>query len=309
MKVANCVTELIGNTPLIRLGKLAGDLPAEVIGKLEYFNPGGSIKDRAALHMVIEAERDGRLRPGGVIVEPTSGNTGIGLALVAATRGYRLILAMPESMSEERKALLGGLGVELVLTPAALGMAGSVSEAERIVSSTSGAIMLGQFENPANPKAHYTTTAEEIWKDTEGRIDVFVSAVGTGGTLTGVSEKLKEYKPTLVSVAVEPDESPLLSGGEAGPHLIQGIGAGFVPEVLDRSQIDRVERVAGTDAIATARRLIREEGIFCGISSGAAACAALRIAAEPQNRGKMIVFIVCDTADRYLSTELFKGRE
>ena len=270
MKVANCVTELIGNTPLIRLGKLAGDLPAEVIGKLEYFNPGGSIKDRAALHMVIEAERDGRLRPGGVIVEPTSGNTGIGLALVAATRGYRLILAMPESMSEERKALLGGLGVELVLTPAALGMAGSVSEAERIVSSTSGAIMLGQFENPANPKAHYTTTAEEIWKDTEGRIDVFVSAVGTGGTLTGVSEKLKEYKPTLVSVAVEPDESPLLSGGEAGPHLIQGIGAGFVPEVLDRSQIDRVERVAGTDAIATARRLIREEGIFCGISSGAA---------------------------------------
>lgn len=309
MKVANCVTELIGNTPLIRLGKLAGDLPAEVIGKLEYFNPGGSIKDRAALHMVIEAERDGRLRPGGVIVEPTSGNTGIGLALVAATRGYRLILAMPESMSEERRALLGGLGVELVLTPAALGMAGSVSEAERIVSSTSGAIMLGQFENPANPKAHYTTTAEEIWKDTEGRIDVFVSAVGTGGTLTGVSEKLKEYKPTLVSVAVEPDESPLLSGGEAGPHLIQGIGAGFVPEVLDRSQIDRVERVAGTDAIATARRLIREEGIFCGISSGAAACAALRIAAEPQNRGKMIVFIVCDTADRYLSTELFKGRE
>lgn len=309
MKVANCVTELIGNTPLIRLGKLAGDLPAEVIGKLEYFNPGGSIKDRAALHMVIEAERDGRLRPGGVIVEPTSGNTGIGLALVAATRGYRLILAMPESMSEERKALLGGLGVELVLTPAALGMAGSVSEAERIVSSTSGAIMLEQFENPANPKAHYTTTAEEIWKDTEGRIDVFVSAVGTGGTLTGVSEKLKEYKPTLVSVAVEPDESPLLSGGEAGPHLIQGIGAGFVPEVLDRSQIDRVERVAGTDAIATARRLIREEGIFCGISSGAAACAALRIAAEPQNRGKMIVFIVCDTADRYLSTELFKGRE
>ena len=303
MKVANCVTELIGNTPLIRLGKLAGDLPAEVIGKLEYFNPGGSIKDRAALHMVIEAERDGRLRPGGVIVEPTSGNTGIGLALVAATRGYRLILAMPESMSEERKALLGGLGVELVLTPAALGMAGSVSEAERIVSSTSGAIMLEQFENPANPKAHYTTTAEEIWKDTEGRIDVFVSAVGTGGTLTGVSEKLKEYKPTLVSVAVEPDESPLLSGGEAGPHLIQGIGAGFVPEVLDRSQIDRVERVAGTDAIATARRLIREEGIFCGISSGAAACAALRIAAEPQNRGKMIVFIVCDTADRYLSTE------
>lgn len=288
MKVANCVTELIGNTPLIRLGKLAGDLPAEVIGKLEYFNPGGSIKDRAALHMVIEAERDGRLRPGGVIVEPTSGNTGIGLALVAATRGYRLILAMPESMSEERKALLGGLGVELVLTPAALGMAGSVSEAERIVSSTSGAIMLGQFENPANPKAHYTTTAEEIWKDTEGRIDVFVSAVGTGGTLTGVSEKLKEYKPTLVSVAVEPDESPLLSGGEAGPHLIQGIGAGFVPEVLDRSQIDRVERVAGTDAIATARRLIREEGIFCGISSGAAACAALRIAAEPQNRGKKI---------------------
>lgn len=237
MKVANCVTELIGNTPLIRLGKLAGDLPAEVIGKLEYFNPGGSIKDRAALHMVIEAERDGRLRPGGVIVEPTSGNTGIGLALVAATRGYRLILAMPESMSEERKALLGGLGVELVLTPAALGMAGSVSEAERIVSSTSGAIMLGQFENPANPKAHYTTTAEEIWKDTEGRIDVFVSAVGTGGTLTGVSEKLKEYKPTLVSVAVEPDESPLLSGGEAGPHLIQGIGAGFVPEEIGRAHV------------------------------------------------------------------------
>lgn len=308
MKVADCVTELVGNTPLVRVGRAVGDLPAEVIGKLEYFNPGGSIKDRAALQMVIEAERDGRLRPGGVIVEPTSGNTGIGLALVAATRGYRLILTMPESMSEERKTLLRGLGVELVLTASGLGMSGAVSEAERIVSSVPGAITLGQFENPANPRAHYMTTAEEIWKDTDGRIDVFVSAVGTGGTLTGVSRRLKEYKPTLLSVAVEPDESPLLSGGEAGVHPIQGIGAGFVPEILDRSLIDRVERVSGEDAIETARRLIREEGIFCGISSGAAACAALRIAVEPENRGKTIVFIACDTADRYLSTKLFNDR-
>lgn len=305
-RIADSITELIGNTPMLRMTRLAGKAEADLIAKLEYFNPASSIKDRTALGMIRNAEESGRLKPGGVIVEPTSGNTGIGIALVAATEDYRVIFTMPENMSEERKTLLKGLGAELVLTPAALGMSGAISEAERITSVTQGAIMLAQFDNPANPDIHYHTTAEEIWRDTGGLVDIFVSAVGTGGTLSGVSRRLKEYNPALITVAVEPAESPVLSGGVPGTHIIQGIGAGFVPSVVDTSLIDRIVKIPGDEAVSMTLRLIREEGVFCGISSGAAAAAAVRIADEPDSKGKVIVFIVCDTADRYLSTVLFQ---
>lgn len=305
MKIASNMTELIGGTPMVRLGPSVGPAAAEVVAKLEYFNPGSSVKDRAAIGMIRQAEADGSLKPGGVIVEPTSGNTGISIALIAATRGYRVILTMPENMSGERKTLLRGLGAKLVLTPKDKGMSGAIEEAERLVSSTPGAISLRQFGNPANPAEHYRTTAEEIWRDTDGLVDIFVAGVGTGGTITGVAKKLKEYHPALKAVAVEPLGSPVLSGGLASPHPIQGIGAGFVPSVLDRSLIDQVVAVAGHEALETAKKLILREGILCGISAGAAAFAAIGLAKDPANAGKRIVFIAPDTSDRYLSAALF----
>ncbi len=310
MRIASDMTALVGNTPLVRLNRLSADTGAQVLAKLEFYNPASSVKDRVALSLINAAEKEGTLRPGktppDVLIEPTSGNTGIGLAFVAAVRGYRLILTMPEHMSEERKILLKGLGAELVLTPKELGVAGAVAEAERLVRETPGALMLGQFDNPANPAVHYATTAEEIWQDTDGRIDVVVSAAGTSGTVTGIGKRLRELKSDIEIYAVEPAESPVLSGGKAGPHGIQGIGPGFVPGVLDRSLLSGVLPVRTEDALNTAKRLIREEGILCGISSGAAAHAALALAHEPKYTGKTIAFIVCDTAERYLSTDLFR---
>lgn len=308
MKIANSMTELVGNTPLVRLNRMTEGCLAEVVVKLEFYNPLSSIKDRIALNMIDEAERAGLLRPGTVIVEPTSGNTGVGLAFVCAVRGYHLILTMPESMSVERRMLLAAMGAELVLTPAAKGMAGAVAEAERILSSMEDAFMPGQFVNPANPAMHERTTAEELWRDTDGRIDALVAGVGTGGTITGVGRTLKRRKDGFLAVAVEPAASPLLSQGTAGPHKIQGIGPNFVPEVLNRKVIDRIVTVTNEDAMATARALAREEGILCGISSGANVWAALQLAREPQMEGKLIAAIVCDTGERYLSTELFASQ-
>lgn len=308
MKIANSMTELVGNTPLVRLNRMTEGCLAEVVVKLEFYNPLSSIKDRIALNMIDEAERAGLIRPGTVIVEPTSGNTGVGLAFVCAVRGYHLILTMPESMSVERRMLLAAMGAELVLTPAAKGMAGAVAEAERILSSMEDAFMPGQFVNPANPAMHERTTAEELWRDTDGRIDALVAGVGTGGTITGVSRTLKRRKDGFLAVAVEPAASPLLSQGMAGPHKIQGIGANFVPEVLNRKVIDRIVTVTNEDAMATARALAREEGILAGISSGANVWAALQLAREPQMEGKLIAAIVCDTGERYLSTELFASQ-
>jgi cysteine synthase A len=311
MRIAPDMTALIGKTPLVRLNRVVPQGGAEVVAKLEFFNPSSSVKDRAAMGMIRAAEQAGILIPGRspaqVIVEPTSGNTGIGLAFASAVRGYALILTMPESMSEERKILLRGLGATLVLTPAAGGMSAALAEAEKIVKETPGAVMLGQFDNPANPAAHYATTAEEIWQDTDGTVDVIVAAAGTGGTVTGTGKRLKELNPAIQVYAVEPSESPVLSGGAAGKHGIQGIGAGFVPKVLDRSVLDGILTVATDEALAFAERLIREEGILCGISSGAAGFAAARLAADPAFAGKRIVFLVCDTAERYLSTRLFTG--
>jgi len=308
MKIANSMTDLVGNTPLVRLNRMAVGCVADVVVKLEFFNPLSSIKDRIALNMIDEAERGGRLRPGSVIVEPTSGNTGVGLAFVCAVRGYHLILTMPESMSLERRMLLSAMGAELVLTPASAGMAGAVSEAEKILTSLEDGFMPGQFVNPANPAMHERTTAEELWHDTDGRIDALVAGVGTGGTITGVARTLKRRKPGFLGVAVEPAASPLLSGGKAGPHKIQGIGANFIPEVLDRNTVDRIITVSNEDAMITARRLAREEGILCGISSGANVWAALQMAREPEMKGKLIVAIICDTGERYLSTELFASK-
>ncbi len=308
MKIANSMTELVGNTPLVRLNRMTEGCLAEVVVKLEFYNPLSSIKDRIALNMIDEAERAGLIRPGTVLVEPTSGNTGVGLAFVCAVRGYHLILTMPESMSVERRMLLAAMGAELVLTPAAKGMAGAVAEAERILSSMEDAFMPGQFVNPANPAMHERTTAEELWRDTDGRIDALVAGVGTGGTITGVGRTLKRRKEGFMAVAVEPAASPLLSQGTAGPHKIQGIGPNFVPEVLNRKVIDRIVTVTNEDAMATARVLAREEGILAGISSGANVWAALQLAREPQMEGKLIVAIVCDTGERYLSTELFASQ-
>ena len=309
MRIAPDMTALVGNTPLVRLNRVVPQDGAEVAAKLEFFNPASSVKDRIAIGMIQAAEKAGNLVPGQnppqVIVEPTSGNTGIGLAFAAAVKGYALILTMPESMSEERKTLLRGLGATLILTPAAAGMSGALAEAENIVKATPGAVMLGQFDNPANPATHHAITAEEIWRDTDGKIDAFVSAAGTGGTVTGVGKRLKELNKKIAIYAVEPTESPVLSGGAPGKHGIQGIGAGFVPKVLDRSVLDGVLTVSTDEALAFARRLIREEGILCGISSGAAGCAAARLAKEPAFKGKRIVFLVPDTAERYLSTQLF----
>lgn len=312
MPIAANMLELVGRTPMVRLGKLveANSGQAEVAAKLEYFNPASSVKDRLALAMVEAAERDGKLKPGldpaGVIVEPTSGNTGIGLALVAAVKGYSLVLTMPESMSNERKTLLRGMGATLVLTPAALGMNGAIQEAAKITAETPGAVMLQQFTNPAGPEVHARTTAGEIWDDCGGRVDIVVAGIGTGGTATGIARRMKDLDPAVRVYGVEPTESAVLSGGKAGPHLIQGIGAGFVPEILDQSLLAGVIAVTGEKALETARALMRLEGIFCGISSGAAAFAALQLAGDPANKGRRIVFVAPDTAERYLSTRLFE---
>ena len=305
MRIANDMTELVGGTPMVWLTKLAEGCVARVAAKLESFNPCSSVKDRIGVAMIRAAEKEGRLGPGAVVVEPTSGNTGIGLAFMCAVRGYRLMLTMPESMSVERRTLLRGFGAELVLTPAARGMAGAVERARELTAAIPGAFMPMQFANPANPDIHALTTGPEIWQDTDGEVDIFVAGVGTGGTVTGVARALKGIKPAVKAVAVEPAASPVLSGGKPGPHAIQGIGAGFVPEVLDRSLIDEVFPVENDAAMVMARRLLREEGILCGISSGANAYAALEIAKRPENAGKVVVFIVCDTGERYLSTPLF----
>jgi cysteine synthase A len=316
MRIADTVLQIIGHTPLVRLNALTREEPpcvAEVVAKLEFTNPGSSVKDRLALAMVELAERQGLLTPGAdpaqVIVEPTSGNTGIGLALVAAVKGYKLVLTMPESMSQERKALLRGLGAGLVLTPAADGMGGAVREAERIVAQSPGAVMLQQFSNPAGPEVHARTTAQEIWDDTDGKVDIVVAGIGTGGTITGLARQLKSLNPAIRAYGVEPAESAVLSGGKAGSHLIQGIGAGFVPDILDREILDGVIPVPGQEAIATAKAMMRKEGLFCGISSGAAAWAALELARDKANAGLRIVFVAPDTADRYLSTALFVEKE
>lgn len=309
MRVANSMTDLVGNTPLVRVQCLNRHGLAQVLLKLEFYNPLSSVKDRIALRMIEEAERTEQINPDSVIVEPTSGNTGIGLAFVCAVRGYRLILTMPESMSTERRTLLTALGAELVLTPAAQGMAGAVAEAERIKASMHNSFMPGQFSNPANPAEHERSTAEELWKDTDGQIDALVAGVGTGGTITGVARCLKQRKAEFLAVAVEPAASPLLSAGTAGPHKIQGIGANFIPEVLDRALIDRITQVSNDNAMDMARKLAREEGVLCGISSGANVWAALELAKEPAMRDKLIVAMVCDTGERYLSTELFAPQE
>ena len=306
MKVAGNVTELIGRTPLVRLARLSDESGATIVGKLESFNPGGSVKDRIGLAMLDAAERDGGIAPGRTtIIEPTSGNTGIALAMVAAARGYEIVLTMPETMSLERRNLLRAYGARLVLTPGAEGMSGAITKAQELAADDPEAFIPQQFENPHNPRIHRETTGEEIWRDTDGEVDVFVAAVGTGGTLTGVGQLLKERKPGVHVVAVEPEESAVLSGGAAGAHKIQGIGAGFVPAVLDRESYDEVLRVRDDDAIETARRLARDEGLLVGISAGANAFAAFEVGRRGENAGKLIVTVLCDTGERYLSTPLF----
>ncbi len=306
MKIALNVTELIGNTPLVRLNRIAADVQAEVVAKLEFYNPAHSVKDRIGAAMIEAAERAGLLTPEKVIVEPTSGNTGIALAMVAAAKGYRCVLTMPETMSRERRMLLRAYGAELVLTPGAEGMAGAIRKAEELVASDPARyFMPQQFQNPANPEIHRRTTAEEIWRDTDGRVDMLVAGVGTGGTITGVGEVIKARKPSFRVVAVEPDASPVLSGGQKGAHKIQGIGAGFVPQVLNTGIYDEIIRVTDEDAMQTARRMAREEGLLVGISAGAATWAALQAARRPENAGKLIVVIIPSFGERYLSTALF----
>ncbi|HEV3246858.1 MAG TPA: cysteine synthase A [Beijerinckiaceae bacterium] len=303
------ITATIGDTPIVRLKRLASakGVKANLLAKLEFFNPIASVKDRIGVAMIDALERDGKLKPGGTLIEPTSGNTGIALAFVAAARGYRLILTMPETMSVERRKMLALLGAELVLTPGPLGMKGAVDKAEELHKEIPGSVIPGQFDNPANPEIHRRTTAEEIWNDTQGKIDVFVAGVGTGGTVTGVGQVLKPRRPSLKIVAVEPEDSPLLSGGKPGPHKIQGIGANFIPSILDRSVIDEVVKIGNQPSFDTAREMARIEGIPCGISSGAAVAAALQIGARPGMEGKNIVIIIPSFAERYLSTALFEG--
>ena len=306
MKIASNVTELIGNTPLVRLNRVTEGLRAEVVAKLEFFNPAHSVKDRIGVAMVEAAERAGLIDQDTILVEPTSGNTGIALAMVAAARGYRLILTMPETMSKERRMLLRAYGAELVLTPGPDGMGGAIRKAEEIAASDPKKHFIPQqFQNPANPEIHRNTTAEEIWRDTDGKVDVLVAGVGTGGTITGVGEIIKSRKPSFKAIAVEPDASPVLSGGAKGPHAIQGIGAGFVPQVLNTRIYDEIIRVKNEDAFATARRLAREEGLLVGISSGAATWAALQVADRSESAGKLIVVIIPSFGERYLSTPLF----
>jgi cysteine synthase A len=304
MRISNSIAGTVGRTPLLRLARVGAD--AEVVAKLEFFNPLGSVKDRIAAYMIAEAERQGLVTKETLIVEPTSGNTGIGLAFVCAARGYRLCLTMPETMSVERRKLLQHLGAQVVLTPGAEGMRGAIAKAEELVAAHPGAYMPNQFENPANPLAHRETTAREIWDDTEGQVDILVCGVGTGGTITGVGQAIKARKPDFKAIAVEPAGSPVLSGGSKGPHKIQGIGAGFVPGVLDRYVIDEVIAVTDEDAFETARQLAARQGVLCGISSGAAAWAALQVARRRENAGKRIVTILPSTGERYISTPLFK---
>ena len=305
MSIAEDVTQLVGNTPLVRLRRVTEGAVADVVAKLEYFNPGGSVKDRIGVAMIDAAEEAGLLKPDTIILEPTSGNTGIALAMVAAARGYKLVLTMPDTMSIERRVLLRAYGAELVLTPGKDGMPGAIAKAEELAKSDQRYFVPQQFENPANPAIHRATTAEEVWKQTDGKIDFFISGVGTGGTITGVAQVIKERKPEAKFIAVEPAASPVLSGGQKGPHPIQGIGAGFIPPVLDQDLVDEVITVGNDDALNLARRLALEEGLLVGISSGAAVVAALQVARRPENKGKLVVVVLPSSGERYLSTVLF----
>jgi cysteine synthase A len=307
MKIAASVTDLVGNTPLVRINRLTAGCKAEVVAKLEFYNPAHSVKDRIGVAMIEAAEKAGMIKPDTIIVEPTSGNTGIALAFVCAARGYKLTLTMPESMSRERRALLRAYGATLILTPAADGMGGAIKKAEELVASDSRYFLPQQFKNPANPAIHRKTTAEEIWRDTDGKVDILVAGIGTGGTITGVGEVLKEKKPSFRAVAVEPDASPVLSGGAKGPHPIQGIGAGFIPAILNTKVYDEVVRVKADDAFDYARRMAKEEGLLVGISSGAAMWAAVQVAQRAESAGKLIVVIIPSFGERYLSTPLFAG--
>lgn len=308
MKTYGSISDMVGNTPLLRLNNIekSNSINAVMLAKLEGFNPAGSVKDRVALEMINDAERSGRLKAGGTVIEPTSGNTGIGLAAIGVSRGYRVIITMPDNMSKERQLLMTAYGAELVLTPGELGMSGAIAKAEEIAESIDGAIVAGQFTNPANPEAHRSTTGKEIWDDTDGEVDIFVCGVGTGGTITGTGEYLKSMDPSIRVVAVEPSDSPVLSGGKAGAHGLQGIGAGFVPEILNTSVYDEVITVTTEEAYEAGRELARREGILVGISSGAALYGAKKVAERPENRGKTVVVLLPDTGDRYLSTDMFK---
>jgi len=304
-KIAQDITKLIGHTPLVRLNKITGDCAATVVAKLEFYNPCSSVKDRIGLSMINQAQREGRIKKDTIILEPTSGNTGIALAFVCAVKGYRLILVMPETMSIERRKLLSAFGAEIILTPGALGMSGAVKKAEELSKTNKRYFLPQQFKNPANPAIHRHTTAREIWEDTDGKLDILVAGVGTGGTITGITEFIKKKKPSFKAIAVEPKDSPVLSGGKAGLHKIQGIGAGFVPDVLKKDLLDEIITVSNEDAVLTSRRLAKEEGILAGISSGAATWAAIAVAKRKENKNKLIVVILPDSGERYLSTDLF----